>query len=483
MAGQVQSESMEPKTRKEKIPRQKMPEQNVSARIRNFNEVPQGYDPETAVREASRCLMCKNPQCVSGCPVEVDIPGFLSLVKEEKFVEAARIIKRTNALPAVCGRVCPQEDQCEQQCVLGVRGDPCAIGNLERFVADWEFAQGQQESPEVAPATGFRVAVVGSGPSGLTLAADLAHMGHEVVMFEALHKTGGVLVYGIPEFRLPKAIVQREVDFVQSLGVKIYTNFIVGRTMAVDELLDNCFDAVYIAVGAGLPMFMNIPGENLNGVYSANEFLTRANLMKAYRFPDSDTPIYVGRNVAVIGGGNVAMDCARTALRLGARRVTVVYRRSRMEMPARHEEIIRAEEEGIIFNFLTQPLSYIPDDKHWVRAMKCVRMELLQTDESGRRAVAPIEGSEQVVDFDTVIVAIGAKANPVVAATTPDLQVNRWGYYVVDEETGLTSKPRVYAGGDIVTGSATVISAMGAGRRAAQAIHEMLGKERPKRKK
>ena len=396
------------------------------------------------------------------------------MITEKKFEEAAKKIKEKNVLPAVCGRVCPQEDQCEEKCIMGVRGEPCAIGNLERFVADWEYEHGKVEAPAVSTKTGFRIAVVGSGPSGLTLAADLATLGHEVVIFEALHEAGGVLIYGIPEFRLPKSIVKREVEYLKKLGVKVVTDFIVGKTMTVDELLESGFDAVYLAVGAGLPMFMNLPGENLNGIYSANEFLTRVNLMKAYKFPEHDTPVYVGKNVAVIGGGNVAMDCARTALRLGARRVTVVYRRSRREMPARHDEIIRAEEEGIIFFFLTQPIRYIGDDKHWVKAMECVRMELKDMDASGRRAVVPIEGSEQIIEFDTVIVAIGSRANPIVSQTTPDLELNKRGYYVIDPKTGQTSKPRVFAGGDIVTGSATVISAMGAGRVAARAIHKML---------
>jgi len=460
--------------KREKVPRVRMPEQTVSNRIRNFNEVPVGLTEEMAVQEAARCLQCKNPQCVEGCPVEVDIPAFLGLVKQSRFAEAARKIKEKTALPAVCGRVCPQEDQCEKRCILGVRGESCAVGYLERFVADWEAGHVQAEKPVVAPPTGFRVAVVGSGPAGLTVAADLAVLGHEVTLFEALHETGGVLVYGIPEFRLPKAIVGREVDYVRSLGVKIYTDFIVGQTFTVDELLANGFQAVYLALGAGLPMFMQLQGENLNGIYSANEFLTRVNLMRAWEFPSADTPVYVGKNVAVIGGGNVAMDCARTALRLGAKRVTVVYRRSRAEMPARHEEIIRAEEEGIIFYYLTNPIRYLADDKHWVRAMECLRMELTQPDASGRRSVVPIEGSEQTIDFDSVIVAIGTRANPIVALTTPDLKVNKWGYYIVDEATGQTSKPGVFAGGDIVTGSATVISAMGAGRKAARAIHRLL---------
>jgi len=475
---------MEQKPKKVKIPRQKMPEQNVSARIRNFDEVPLGYDPESAKREAARCIQCKNPQCVSGCPVEIDIPAFLRLITEGKFVEAAHKIKEKNLMPAVCGRVCPQEDQCEKECILGIRGEPCAIGYLERFVADWEARQGGEiDLPQLPPPTGHRVAVVGAGPSGLTVAFDLALLGHDVTIFEALHEPGGVLMYGIPEFRLPKDIVRREVEFLKHLGVKIYMSVVVGRTMGVDELLNSGFEAVYLAVGAGLPMFMKLSGENLNGVFSANEFLTRVNLMKAYAFPEVDTPVYVGKNVAVLGGGNVAMDCARTALRLGAKRVTVVYRRSRNEMPARQEEIVRAEEEGIIFFFLTNPLRYLSDEKSWVRAMECVRMELGTPDASGRRRVTPIPDSEQIIDFDTIIVAIGAGANPIVAATTPGLKVNRWGYFIADPEIGLTSKPRVYAGGDIVTGSATVISAMGAGRRSAQAIHKMLTGEDSTNKK
>ncbi|MBP7865621.1 MAG: NADPH-dependent glutamate synthase [Acidobacteria bacterium] len=465
---------------KEKIPRQKMPEQNVSSRIRNFDEVPLGYPPESAVLEAKRCLQCRNPLCVQGCPVEIDIPAFLKRISEGAFPEAIRKIKEKNALPAVCGRVCPQEDQCEKLCVLGVKGNPVGIGNLERFAADAEYTAGEIVVPPVAPPTGHRVAVVGAGPSGLTVAADLAILGHDVTIFEALHEGGGVLMYGIPEFRLPKAIVRREVEYLRRLGVKIHVDYIIGKVLEVRELLDMGFEAVFLGVGAGLPMFMNIPGENLNGVYSANEFLTRSNLMQAFRFPDADTPIYVGKNVAVVGGGNVAMDCARTALRLGAKRVTVVYRRSRTELPARHDEIIRAEEEGIIFNFLTNPIRYLANEQSWVRAMECVRMELTEEDASGRRAVIPIEGSEQVWEFDTVIVAIGAGANPIVASTMPDLKVNRRGYYEVNPETMETSKPRVYAGGDIVTGSATVISAMGAGRVAARAIHRQLTGGAPK---
>ncbi|HOO41213.1 MAG TPA: NADPH-dependent glutamate synthase [Syntrophales bacterium] len=465
---------MEQKTQAEKINRQKMPEQNVSSRIRNFDEVPLGYDPQTAQREASRCIMCKNPKCVEGCPVEIDIPAFVKLIKEGKFLEAIYKIKEKNALPAVCGRVCPQEDQCEKMCLLGLKGEPVGIGNLERFAADYEYTQPLAEVKKPTSPTGHKAAVVGSGPSGLTVAADLALLGHEVTIFEALHEPGGVLIYGIPEFRLPKAIVKREIDYLKSLGVKVFNNMIIGKIFTVDELFDRGFEAVYLGVGAGLPVFMGIPGENLNGILSANEFLSRVNLMKGYEFPDTDTPVYVGNHVAVIGGGNVAMDCARTSLRLGAKRVTVLYRRSRREMPARLDEVIRAEEEGIIFHYLTNPIRYLSNEQNWVKAIECTRMELAEPDESGRRNVIPIAGSEQTIEFDTVLVAVGAGANPVLSSTTPDLKLNSRGYYIADPVTGLTSKPRVFAGGDIVTGSATVISAMGAGRRSAQAIHKML---------
>jgi len=465
---------MEQKVQTEKINRQKMPEQNVSSRIRNFSEVPLGYDPQTAQKEATRCIQCKNPKCVEGCPVGIDIPAFIKLIKEGKFLEAIYKIKEKNALPAVCGRVCPQEDQCEKVCLLGVKGEPVGIGNLERFAADYEYTQPLAEAKLAVKSTGKKVAVVGAGPSGLTVAADLALLGHEVTIFEALHESGGVLIYGIPEFRLPKAIVKREVEYLKSLGVKIFTDMIIGKIFTVDELFERGFEAVYLGVGAGLPVFMGIPGENLNGILSANEFLTRVNLMKGYEFPDADTPVYVGNQVAVIGGGNVAMDCARTSLRLGAKRVTVLYRRSRREMPARLDEVIRAEEEGIIFHYLTNPIRYLANDQNWVKGIECIRMELTEPDDSGRRNVVAIEGSEQILDFDTVLVAVGAGANPVLSSTTPDLKLNSRGYYIADPVTGLTSKPRVFAGGDIVTGSATVISAMGAGRQSAQAIHKML---------
>ncbi|HPP81602.1 MAG TPA: NADPH-dependent glutamate synthase, partial [Deltaproteobacteria bacterium] len=424
--------------------------------------------------EALRCIQCKNPACVEGCPVQVDIPGFIAKIVEGDFIGAARHIKKTNALPAVCGRVCPQEIQCEQRCVRGKKGDPVAIGRLERFVADYERASGDVAIPEKPAPTGKRVAVVGSGPSGLTVAGDLVQLGHEVTIFEALHKPGGVLVYGIPEFRLPKAIVAAEVEYLERLGVKIQTSFVIGKTATVDELFEYGYDAVYLGTGAGLPTFMNIPGENLNGVYSANEYLTRSNLMKAYKFPEYDTPIVKGKNVAVIGGGNVAMDSVRTAMRLGADHVYLIYRRSRAEMPARIEEIHHAEEEGIEFHLLTNPVRYIGDDKGWVVGVECLKMELGEPDESGRRRPVPVKGSEFVIDVDTVVVAIGAGANPLVQSTTPGLETNKWNYIVADEETGQTSREGVFAGGDIVTGAATVILAMGAGRKAARAMHEYL---------
>ena len=454
------------------IPRQKMPEQSPEDRIGNFDEVPFGYTVELAQREALRCLQCKKPSCMQGCPVEIDIPAFVRLIAEGDFVGSARKLKETNNLPAICGRVCPQETQCEQVCVLAKKFEPVAIGRLERFAADYERTHGEVALPEIAAPTGKRVAVVGSGPSGLTAAADLAKMGHRATIFEGLHTPGGVLVYGIPEFRLPKAIVQSEVEFVQRLGVEIQTNRVIGKTMTVDELLE-AFDAVYIATGAGAPVFMGIEGENLNGVYSANEYLTRVNLMKAYRFPETDTPVVRGRKAVVIGGGNVAMDSARTARRLGAE-VHLIYRRSRVEMPARDEEIHHAEEEGIRFQLLTNPIRYIGDEQGWVTGAECLRMELGEPDASGRRRPVPIAGSEFLIEVDTVIVAIGNQANPLVPMTTPGLEVNRWGNIVAEEETGATSRAGVFAGGDIVTGAATVIEAMGAAKRAARAIDRFL---------
>ena len=457
-----------------KIPRQPMPEQDPKVRARNFDEVPLGFTPETAKIEALRCITCKKPACVQGCPVEVDIPGFISLVMEGDFVGAAKKIKTTNALPAVCGRVCPQEVQCEVLCVRGKKDEPVAIGRLERFVADYERGTGEVSIPDKPAPTGKKVAVVGSGPSGLTVAGDLVQLGHEVTIFEALHKAGGVLVYGIPEFRLPKAIVAAEVDYLKELGARIETSSVIGKVATVDELFEEGYDAVYLGTGAGLPTFMNIPGENLNGVYSANEYLTRSNLMKAYKFPEYDTPIVKGKNVAVVGGGNVAMDSARTAMRLGADHVYLVYRRSRDEMPARVEEIHHAEQEGIELHLLTNPVRYIGNDKGWVVGVECLKMELGEPDESGRRRPVPMKGSEFVIDIDTAVIAIGAGANPLVQSTTPGLKTNKWNYIVADEETGQTSREGVFAGGDIVTGAATVILAMGAGRKAAKAIHQYL---------
>ena len=457
-----------------KIPRQPMPEQDPKVRARNFDEVPLGFTPETAKIEALRCITCKKPACVQGCPVEVDIPGFISLVMEGDFVGAAKKIKTTNALPAVCGRVCPQEVQCEALCVRGKKAEPVAIGRLERFVADYERGAGEVSIPDKPAPTGKKVAVVGSGPSGLTVAGDLVQLGHEVTIFEALHKAGGVLVYGIPEFRLPKAIVAAEVDYLKELGARIETSSVIGKVATVDELFEEGYDAVYLGTGAGLPTFMNIPGENLNGVYSANEYLTRSNLMKAYKFPEYDTPIVKGKNVAVVGGGNVAMDSARTAMRLGADHVYLVYRRSRDEMPARVEEIHHAEQEGIELHLLTNPVRYIGNDKGWVVGVECLKMELGEPDESGRRRPVPMKGSEFVIDIDTAVIAIGAGANPLVQSTTPGLKTNKWNYIVADEETGQTSREGLFAGGDIVTGAATVILAMGAGRKAAKAIHQYL---------
>ncbi len=456
------------------VPRTKMPEQEPRARAKNFEEVPFGYTKEMAKLEASRCLQCKKPSCVAGCPVSVDIPGFVAKIIEDDYLGAARKLKEMNSLPAVCGRVCPQEDQCEKLCILGKKGEPAAIGRLERFAADFERTAGAFSMPEIAPATGKKVAVVGSGPAGLTLAGDLIKKGHQVTVFEALHKSGGVLVYGIPEFRLPKAIVQAEVDYLKKIGVEFRPNMVIGKIYTVDELMADGYDAVFLGTGAGLPTFMNIPGENLNGVYSANEYLTRSNLMKAYLFPAYDTPIAKGKRVAVLGGGNVAMDSARTALRLGADDVYIVYRRSKKELPARSEEVHHAEEEGIQFHFLTLPVEILGNEEGWVCGMKCQRMELGEPDESGRRRPIPVPGSEFILEVDMVVVAIGTGANPLIPSTTSDLQTNKWGYIVADPETGATSKKGVYAGGDIVTGSATVILAMGAGRKAADAIHKYL---------
>ncbi len=452
-----------------------MREQAPDKRRHNFKEVALGYTLEEARTEAKRCLQCKKPLCVEGCPVNVQIPHFIKCIADGDIKEALRIIKETNNLPAICGRVCPQEEQCESKCILGRKGEPVAIGRLERFAADYMMEQEEdQQVPEMAKRD-KKIAIVGSGPAGLTAAADLAKLGYDVTVFEAFHEPGGVLVYGIPEFRLPKSLVRKEIDGLKKLGVKFETNVIIGKTITIDELLDNGYEAVFIGTGAGLPKFMNIPGENLNGVYSANEYLTRINLMKAYDFPNSHTPIKQGKKVAVVGGGNVAMDAARSALRLGAEEVHIIYRRSEEEMPAREEEVHHAKEEGIIFDVLTNPVEILGQDG-WVTGIKCIRMELGEPDESGRRRPIPIEGSEFVMDIDTVIIAIGTSPNPLIKSTTKDLAVYPWGGIIIDEETGATSKDRVYAGGDAVTGAATVILAMGAGKRAAKAIHEKLSR-------
>jgi glutamate synthase (NADPH/NADH) small chain len=462
------------KGKKKTIPRLSMPEQDADVRRRNFDEVPLGYTPDMARQEASRCLQCRKPACVEGCPVGVDIPGFIHLIREGDFTGAIRNIWGKNALPAVCGRVCPQEIQCEGLCILAKKGDPVAIGNLERFAADYERINGNGDLPPQAPTTGKKVAVVGSGPSSLTVAGDLIQKGHSVTVLEAFHKPGGVLVYGIPEFRLPKAIVAQEINFLERLGVRVECNQVVGRTVSIEELFEEGYEAVYLGVGAGLPRFLNIPGENLIGILSANEYLTRANLMKAYLFPEVDTPIPRGKNVVVLGAGNVAMDSARTAMRLGAASVKIVYRRSRDEMPARGEEIHHAEEEGIEFFLLTNPTKYIGDDKGRLTGMECLRMELGAPDDSGRRRPVPVAGSEFAMDCDLAIVAVGSGANPLLTQSTPDLKLNKWEYIEADPETGKTSMKGVWAGGDIVTGAATVILAMGAGRKAADSMHNYL---------
>ncbi len=453
-----------------------MPRQDPEKRRKSFEEVALGYSDEQAKAEAVRCIQCPKRSCIDGCPVEIDIPGFIQAVLDDDMPEAVRILKDKNSLPGICGRVCPQETQCEVTCVLDKKGAPVAVGRLERLVADWERANKEALPSTVSlpKPTGKRVAVVGSGPAGLVAAADLAKLGHEVTIFEALHVAGGVLMYGIPEFRLPKEIVQAEIDYVISLGVKIELNSVVGRVVTIDELLDNGYDAVFLGTGAGLPMFMNIPGENLNGVYSANEFLTRVNLMKAYKFPEYDTPVKVGKRVAVIGGGNVAMDSARCALRLGAEEVYIIYRRSEVEMPARREEVENAQEEGIQFKLLTNPKRFIGNEQNWVTGMECYEMELGEPDDSGRRRPIVKEGSEFVIDVDVVIVALGTTPNPLIAQTTPGLETTKWGTVVADETTGRTKKDKVWAGGDIVTGAATVISAMGAARRSARDIDEYL---------
>ena len=448
-------------------------EQDPVERAKNFKEVCLGYDNERAVKEASRCLHCKNPKCVEGCPVSINIPEFISHIKENDIEGAAKEIAKYSSLPAVCGRVCPQESQCEGKCVLGIKGEPIAIGKLEKYAADWA----RENNVDVSfkeESNNIKVAIIGSGPAGLTCAGDLAKKGYDVTIFEALHEPGGVLVYGIPEFRLPKEeVVKAEIDNIKKLGVKIETNVIVGRTITIDEILnDEGFKAVFIGSGAGLPKFMGIPGENANGVFSANEFLTRVNLMKAFK-EDYDTPVKVGKRVAIVGGGNVAMDAARTALRLGAES-HIVYRRSESELPARQEEVHHAKEEGVVFDILTNPVEILSDENGWVKGIKCVKMELGEADDSGRRRPVPVEGSEFVMDVDTVIMSLGTSPNPLISSTTDGLETNKWKCLIADEETGLTTKEGVYAGGDAVTGAATVILAMGAGKKAAKAIDEYL---------
>jgi glutamate synthase (NADPH/NADH) small chain len=446
-----------------------MPEQPPDERIRNYYEVPYGYTAEQAIAEAQRCLQCKRPGCMDGCPVGINIPGFVQLVAEGDFRGAINLIKETNALPAVTGRVCPQEEQCEGTCALCKKYESVAIGRLERFVADWEAAQGEVPVPDLPPPTGKKVAVVGCGPAGLTVAADLARKGHHVTIFEALHEPGGVLIYGIPEFRMPKAIVRREVQYICSLGVKLVKDFVVGTAATVDELLEE-YDAVFLGTGAGLPWFLNVPGENLNGVYSANEYLTRANLMKAYRFPEYDTPIVRGRRVATIGGGNVAMDSARTALRLGAEESQIVYRRSREEMPCREEEIHHAVQEGVQLNLLVTPVAFHGDGNGWVKEIECLKNELGEPDASGRRRPVAVPGSNYRIPVDVVVIAIGQSPNPMIPKTTPGLQTGRNNNVLVDEKTMKTSKKGIFAGGDVATGGATVILAMGHGKIAARAI-------------
>lgn len=451
-----------------------MPEQPPRKRIKNFREVPLGYNKETAVEEAKRCLQCKNKPCIKGCPVEIDIPGFINCIAKGDFEKAAEIIKAKNSLPAVSGRVCPYENQCEGECTLTKLGEPVAVGRLERFIADYERERGVK-IPKIAKSTGKKVAVVGSGPAGLTCAGDLAKMGYTVTVFEALHAPAGVLMYGIPEFRLPKAIVEAEVDYIKKLGVEIKFDVVVGKTITVDELLQ-AYDAVFISTGAGLPRWLNIPGENLDGVYSANEFLTRVNMMKAYRFPEYDTPIKIGKIVATFGAGNVAMDCARTALRLGAEKSYIIYRRSENEMPARAEEIEHAKEEGVIFKLLTNPKKFIGDKKGLLIQVEVINMKLGEPDESGRRRPIPIPGSETTIKLDTALIAIGQSPNPLIPKTVNKLKIGKKGNIITDED-GRTSIPGLFAGGDIATGAATVILAMGAGKRAARAINKYINQK------
>ena len=455
-----------------------MAKQDVLDRIHNFYEVALGYNEEQAVREAERCLQCPNPLCVTGCPVDIDIPAFIKEIKEKNFLAASSKLKEKNSLPAVCGRVCPQENQCQKSCIIGKMGDPISIGRLERFASDYERRMGVTVPEKEKSSFTGKVAIVGSGPAGLTAAADLVKLGHEVVMFESLHLAGGVLMYGIPEFRLPKEIVQAEVTYIKKLGVDVKTNYTIGRIYTIDELFADGFDTIFVGSGAGLPSFMRIPGENLGGVYSANEFLIRVNLMKGYLFPEYDTPIRIGKKVAVIGGGNVAMDSARCSLRLGADEVYIVYRRSKEELPAREEEVENAEEEGIIFRLLNNPVKFIGDETGWVKGMECIKMKLGEPDASGRRRPVPIEGSEFIMDVDTVIIAIGQSPNPLIQRTTEGLEATKWGTIVTQEETGATTKDGVYAGGDVVSGAATVISAMGAGKTAAKNMHEYILKKK-----
>ncbi len=459
---------------KEKTPRQSMPTLDLELRKTTFREVALGYSEEQARLEASRCIQCKKPKCVGGCPVEVNIPAFVAKVAEGQYLEAYDLVKGTNSLPAICGRVCPQEEQCEGQCVLGVKGEPVAVGRLERFVADYASAHGHKSQREKTAPTGKKVAIIGAGPSGLTCAGELAQRGHKVTVLEALHKPGGVLVYGIPEFRLPKRIVSEEIQQLAEMGVEIRNNYVVGLLSTIDELFNQGFDAIFIGTGAGLPKFLNIPGENLCGVFSANEYLTRSNLMEAYSFQDANTPIIIGKNVAVLGAGNTAMDAARTALRLGAENVSIVYRRTASEVPARKEEVEHAEQEGIQFRFLRAPMEILGDDGGWVTALRCQVMELGEPDDSGRRRPVAVEGKEEVIPCDVVINAIGSGSNKLLFRTAKDIALNKWGNIITHDESGKTSKTAVYAGGDIVTGAATVILAMGAGRKAAMAIDEFL---------
>jgi glutamate synthase (NADPH/NADH) small chain len=467
---------MDPKEMKErmKIPVQPMGEQDAKERVKNFYEVPLGFTEEQAILEARRCIQCKTPHCIGGCPVNINIPWFLELIAEGKFVEAARKVKESNGLPAVCGRVCPQEDQCEKVCVVGKKNPAVSIGRLEKFCADYEREHGEVTIPELPHSTGKRVAVVGAGPAGLTVAGEMVKLGHEVKLFEALHTAGGVLMYGIPEFRLPKKIVKAEIEYLERMGVELECNAVIGKIDTIDELLEDGFDSVFVGTGAGLPNFMNIEGENLVGVYSANEYLTRVNLMKAYQFPEYDTPVIRGRNVTVFGAGNTAMDAARTALRLCPDSVSIVYRRSRAEMPAREEEIEHGEAEGLIFKLLTAPKRFIGDEEGRLKGVECVQMELGEPDDSGRRRPVEIKGSEFVIDTDVAIISIGNGANPLVQQSTPDMKTNKWGNITADPDTGRTSKKGVFSGGDIVRGGATVILAMGDGKKSAASMHEYL---------